>query len=180
MNAEKIWLKKCLSTEVYGGKKPWLGMAIRARLEPSKHAVMLVRKYQYHERVGHKWRALFTRSRLARCYGIFVGAKTEIGLGLRLPHPTSIIIGQAVRLGSNCAVFQNVTLGSRNNGDYKLGLQPKVGDDCTLFAGCKVIGAVNLGDGTKIGANAVMNKDSEPGSVWVGIPAREVRKKEEI
>lgn len=177
--AQREWYRRCVKSEVFGGKKPGIARFFRAYLEPSLHAVWLVRKYQYHSRVGHKQRAIFAKCRLARLYGIFVGANTEIDIGLRFPHPTSIIIGQAAKLGKNCTIFQNVTIGSRNTGDWKLGLQPEIGDKCTLFAGCKVIGAIKLGEGTKIGANTVMNKDSSKDSVWVGIPAREITKKEE-
>ena len=165
--------RELLRIEVYGGKKLGLLMRYdRRHRNPSTNAVYLLRTMQYYADRGWFGRIISRRAhlKLVRRYNIFVGMK-----GISFPHPTGIIIGQAVKIGERCKIFQGVTVGSRNNGDWKLSLQPHIGDNCTLFSGCAVIGAVTLGDRTIVGANAVMNRDSEPGSVWAGIPAREIK-----
>lgn len=168
--------KALIRHEVFGNRRLSLWQkARRMYREPSLAAVYRIRAFQYHvSRSGfwHRWRAGRHSAVLCRRFQIFVGSRTQIGRGLVLPHPTGIVLGQAVKIGENCRIFQHVTVGSRRNGDYKRGLQPNIGKDCTLFSGCAVIGDVTLGDGVQIGANAVMNKNALPGSVWAGVPAR--------
>jgi len=169
-----------VEAEVFHGKK--LSYFKKRRYladNPGADAVYLIRKMQYHAAQKgriHKWLANRAKVTLVRRYSIFVGFKTKIGKGLRFPHPTGIIIGQTVEIGENCSIFQNVTIGSRRSGDWKKGLQPHIGNNVSLFSGCAVIGAITLGDNVQIGANAVMNKDAAPDSIWAGVPAREIRR----
>ena len=51
---------------------------------------------------------------------------------------------------------------------------PILGDNVFIGAGAKIIGPVRIGDGAKIGANAVVLADFPPGATTVGIPARVV------
>jgi serine O-acetyltransferase len=82
-----------------------------------------------------------------------------IGRGLYLPHPSGIFINDMVIIGENVSIFQQVTLGEWH------GKAPVVHDNCALFAGAKVFGGVELGDASKVGANAVVNKDIPAGAV---------------
>ena len=166
-----------LDAEIFHGKKRSLSHLRKARQSAGTDAVYLIRLMQYHAACSGKWHAFRARqanTALIRRYGIFVGKNTKIGRGISFPHPNGIILGQAVIIGENCKIFQQVTLGSRHNGDFKRGWQPHIGNNVTLFAGCKLIGSIEIGDNAQIGANAVMNKDAAPGSVWAGIPAREI------
>jgi len=170
-----------LEKEVFG-KKPLSFWKRRRKLRynASADAVYLLRTMQYHaSQPGKRHKRLADRARMALIhrYNIFVGDKTVIGEGLKFPHPTGIIIGQAVEIGKNCRIFQGVTVGSRHNGDFKLKKQPHIGDDVTLFSGCGVIGAITVGDRVEIGANAVMNKDAPADTVWAGVPARQLSPK---
>ena len=181
MTAKENFLE-LVRAEAFGGKK--LSAMQRhtiLRDNPCADAVYLFRLMQYHAACTgrlHAYLAARAKVKLVRRNSIFVGYKTRIGKGLLLPHPACIILGQTVEIGENCKIFQNVTVGSRRNGEARFGLQPHIGNDVTLFSGCAVIGAVTIGDGVQIGANAVMNRDAASGSVWAGIPAREIVKKE--
>jgi serine O-acetyltransferase len=93
---------------------------------------------------------------------------SQIGGGLLLPHPNGIVIHPAVRIGPNCLIFQQVTLGT---GEPKPGV-PTVGGHVDIGAGAKLLGAVTIGDHARIGANAVVLSDVPPGGTAVGIPAR--------
>jgi serine O-acetyltransferase len=166
--------------ELFRGKKLSFFRRRKVLRNAGADAVYLIRLMQYHASCSgrfHAYMASRANTRLIRRYNIFVSKTTKIGKGLILPHPTGIILGQAVVIGENCKIFQQVTLGSRHNGDVKYGWQPHVGNNVTLFAGCKLIGNIEIGDGAQIGANAVMNRDAAPGSVWAGIPARELPRK---
>ena len=112
------------------------------------------------------------RRKLIRRYGIFIGENTRIGKGLKLPHPTSIIIGDGVVIEDNVTIFQNVTLGSKGIGANKY---PKVKNKATIFAGAKIFGDITLGDSCTIGANSVINIEVEPNSVYAGVPARRLK-----
>lgn len=89
----------------------------------------------------------------------------DIGPGLFIQHGFATIVS-AQRVGADCWINQQVTIGF----DENLGA-PVLEDGVTVSAGAIVIGKVNLGAGSVIGAGAVVTKDVPPGSVAVGVPA---------
>jgi serine O-acetyltransferase len=96
-----------------------------------------------------------------------VDIRTTFGDNLRLPHPTGVVIHGDVRIGDNCMVMQQVTIGQLASGGV-----PVLGSHVYIGAGAKVLGPVMIGDGAQVGANAVVLKDVPPGATAVGIPAR--------
>lgn len=86
----------------------------------------------------------------------------RIGGGLRLTHPTGIIVHPEAQIGVNCMIFHQVTLA----GPVVLGGHVDVG------AGAKLIGPLTVGDDAVIGANAVVTRDVPAGATVAGIPAR--------
>jgi serine O-acetyltransferase len=92
---------------------------------------------------------------------------TVIGPGLFISHGQGTILS-AERIGANLQVHQGVTIGW----DYRGERRPIIGDDVFIGAGAKVLGAVTVGDGARIGANAVVVSDVPPGATAVGVPAR--------
>ena len=88
-----------------------------------------------------------------------------------LPHPNGVVIHPEARVGVNCMIFQQVTLGTAGHGEAK-GRAPVVGGHVDIGAGAKILGGVTIGDHAKIGANAVVLCDVPPGATAVGIPAR--------
>jgi serine O-acetyltransferase len=113
--------------------------------------------------------------RLERCHNVHISPRTEFEADLLLPHPVSIVIGESVRLGRNVTIFQGVTIGSARSGDVAQGLQPVLGDNCTVFAGAVVLGGIRVGDNVTIGANAVVIRDVPDDCTVVGAPARIIR-----
>lgn len=97
----------------------------------------------------------------------------KFGAGLLLPHPSGVVVGYAVMAGERCTLLQQVTLGeSGANEALDSTGNPLLGDDVTVGAGAKVLGAVSLGKSSVIGANAVVLKSVPEGAVAVGVPAR--------
>ena len=92
---------------------------------------------------------------------------SQIGGGLLLPHPNGIVIHHGARIGPNCLIFQQVTIGTRA-GETML---PVIGGHVDIGAGAKVLGDVRIGDHACIGANAVVLKDVPAGKTAIGIPA---------
>jgi serine O-acetyltransferase len=93
-----------------------------------------------------------------------------IGPGLRLPHPTAIVIGQGVRIGANVTLYQSVTIGRSRPEAY-----PVVEDDVTIYPNSVVIGGITIGKGAVIGAGSVVRDDVPAGAVVAGNPARLIR-----
>lgn len=94
---------------------------------------------------------------------------TNIGFGARFagqprfPHGLNgIIISPYAIIGKNAYIFQQVTIGDDGIDCHNV---PVIGDNVTLYAGAKVVGKIHIGDGAKIGANAVVNFDVPPNSI---------------
>lgn len=102
--------------------------------------------------------------------GIQVPIGTQIGEGLKFFHHGCIIIAQSTKIGKNVSIHQGVTIGRVFAGPHA-GV-PTIGDNVVIFAGAKVLGSINVGDGAVIGANAVVVKDVPENAVVAGIPAK--------
>ncbi len=98
--------------------------------------------------------------------GTDIPLTTIIGGGLLMPHPNGIVIHPDVRIGPNCLIFQQVTLGVHRGG------VPTIGGHVDIGAGAKIVGPVTIGDHARIGMNAVVMIDVPQGGVAHGVPAR--------
>lgn len=95
----------------------------------------------------------------------------HIGGGLVVVHPYNILIGADVRLGEDCALFHEVTVGMGPRPGA-----PQIGSRVALFAGARVLGGVRIGDGSEIGANCVVTSDVPPASIVAPAPTRAIPK----
>lgn len=100
-----------------------------------------------------------------------IGRGAEFGPGLVFVHATGIVINGQVRGGANLTLEHQVTIGAERR------RIPTLGDDVFLGAGAKVVGRVTIGDGARVGANAVVVEDVQAYCTVVGIPARVVRRR---
>ena len=98
--------------------------------------------------------------------GAEIPLNCQIEGGLLLPHPNGVVIHPAARIGPNCLIFQQVTLGTRGGPEAPI-LQGHV----DVGAGAKILGGVVIGEHAQIGANAVVTKDVPPHAVAMGVPA---------
>ncbi len=98
--------------------------------------------------------------------GCVIGVRAQFGPGLVLIHPVGVVINSAVRGGRNVRIESGVVIGDNRGG------VPVLGDDVFIGSGAKVIGGVRVGDGARIGANAVVLHEVHAGTTVVGIPAR--------
>ena len=145
---------------------------VKAVLTDGTPALVLYRLMQCARRrrlVPLEW--IFNRMNSMFCDCI-IGRGTEFGPGLVLIHSTGIVINGAVRGGRNVLLEHQVTIGAERRH------APVLGSDVFVGAGAKIIGPVTIGDGAKIGANAVVVDDVPAHSTAVGIPARVVRRRE--
>ena len=109
--------------------------------------------------------ALASPWRLFRC--VYLPAAAELGPGLRLIHPQSILIAPTTRIGARCSLYQEVTLGSG-----PVPGSPRVGDDVMIFPGARLLGGITVGARVHVGANAVVARDVPDGATVAPQPAQ--------
>lgn len=97
----------------------------------------------------------------------------KIGNNLFLAHNgLGIVISSETKIGDNCKIYQNVTLGAGKDG------YPEIGDNVTIYSNSVVIGKIKIGDNSIIGACFFVNKDVEANTVVAGNPAKVIRRLE--
>jgi serine O-acetyltransferase len=99
--------------------------------------------------------------------GVEIPPSASFGPGLMIMHGSGIVVHPRTRAGRDCTIYQHVTLGSRS----VEGAPPVLGDRVTLFAGAVALGAIHLGSGSVIAANAVVVDDLPAGAVAVAAKA---------
>lgn len=93
--------------------------------------------------------------------------------GTKFAHPIGIVIAKDVKIGKNCVIFQNVTIGAGTDGKV-----PKIGNNVIFYANAIAFGDITIGDNVIIGAGCVVTKSIPENSVVVGNPARIIRQNE--
>ncbi|MFV0260116.1 MAG: serine O-acetyltransferase [Acidimicrobiales bacterium] len=114
----------------------------------------------------------FLNARIRNTYGIQLDYSTELGRRVVIDHQNGIVISGFCRIGDDCRLRQNVTMGIRSVGDAATGGAPVLGRGVDVGAGAVILGPITVGDGAVVGANAVVLRDVPPGSLAVGVPAR--------
>jgi len=109
-------------------------------------------------------------------FGSELAMGAEIAGGLYTPHPYGIVVG-AAKLGANVSILQNVTIGRRAAGHPG---DPILEAGVDVSAGAVIVGAVTIGEGATIGANAVVLKDVPQHSMALGVPAKIVAKQRDL
>lgn len=98
-----------------------------------------------------------------------------LGPGLSIAHRGTIVINGGARIGANCRIHADVNIGTEAG---KSDAAPIIGDNCYISPGAKIFGPIEIGPGTVIGANAVVNKSFPEGNQTLGgIPAKVISDK---
>ena len=101
-------------------------------------------------------------------HGIDVLPGARIAGGLRIEHPSGVVIGAGCIIDSNCTIMQGVTLGVKNvSRERNDNCYPVIGSNVIIGANASILGGITIGDGVKIGAHALILKDCLPGTIWV-------------
>ncbi|RFA12001.1 serine O-acetyltransferase [Subtercola boreus] len=109
-------------------------------------------------------------SQLARSLtGVEIHPGAIIGRRVFIDHGMGVVIGETARIGDDVLIYHGVTLGGV--GPVAGIRHPTVGDNVLLGAGAKLLGPIVIGDGSAVGANAVVLQDAPPHSLVVGVPA---------
>ena len=151
--------------------------AARSRIEvallyPGIHAV-------WAHRASHAlWQrdAVFTARALSQLTrfitNIEIHPGAQIGPRLVIDHGAGVVVGETAVVGADVLMYHGVTLGGTSLDRVRR--HPHVGDGVMIGAGAKVLGPIDVGSGTRVGANAVLVKSVAPGSVVVGVPGQVV------
>ncbi|WP_042730346.1 MULTISPECIES: serine O-acetyltransferase [Pseudomonas] len=118
---------------------------------------------------GRRMEALYLQARCNVVLGIDINPACRIGRGVLLDHGTGIVIGETAVVEDHVSILQGVTLGGtgKDSGDR----HPKVRTGVMIGAGAKILGNIEIGAGSKVGANSVVLKAVPPRTTVVGVPA---------
>jgi len=102
--------------------------------------------------------------------GIEIHPAARLGPGLFIDHGMGVVIGETAEVGENVTLLQGVTLGGTSLKREKR--HPTLGNNVVVGAGAAVLGAITVGDNSRIGAGSVVVRDVPPNAVVVGVPGR--------
>ena len=112
-------------------------------------------------------------------YSNHVPAGIQIGENTKFEHHwLGCVIHEKAIIGSNCKIFQNVTIGAKWSESSKCDGVPKIGNNVQIGCGAVIIGNITIGNDVYIGANAVVLNDISDNSIAVGVPAK-IRKRKD-
>ncbi len=121
-------------------------------------------------RAGLRWLARWMAHWGRWATGIEIHPGATIGRRVFIDHGMGVVIGETAEIGDDCTLYHGVTLGGTS---WKKGKRhPTLGRGVVIGAGAKVLGPIEIGDGAKIGSNAVVVRDVPADATAVGIPAR--------
>lgn len=151
---------------------------------PGLHALVLHRFAHGCWHAGFKWLGRFVSNFSRWMTGIEIHPAAKIGERVFFDHAMGVVVGETAEIGDGCTIYQGVTLGGTSlyKGEKR---HPTLGKDVVVGAGAKVLGGFTVGDGAKVGSNAVVTKPVPAGATAVGNPARIIQveadaKREEV
>jgi serine O-acetyltransferase len=138
---------------------------------PGFHAVWMHRAAHACWRGGFKWLGRWLSHWNRWLTGIEIHPGALIGNRVFIDHGMGVVIGETAVVGDGCTIYHGVTLGGTAlyKGEKR---HPTLGRDVVVGAGAKVLGGFEVGDGAKVGSNAVVTKPVPAGATAVGNPAR--------
>lgn len=142
---------------------------------PGVHAIIFHRVSHALSNKGFKWlaRVISTLSRFFTGIEIHPGAK--IGRRFFIDHGMGVVIGETAEIGDDCSIYHGVTLGGTS---WKKGKRhPTLGNNVVVGAGAKILGPIMINNNARIGSNAVVVKEVPEDTTIVGVPGRQVLKR---
>ena len=142
---------------------------------PGLKAVRMHRRSHALWRAGWKWWARRRSNRARHLTGIEIHPGATIGERFFIDHGMGVVIGETAEIGDDCTLYHGVTLGGTS---WQKGKRhPTLKNNVVVGAGAKVLGPITIGEGARIGSNAVVVKDVPPGATVVGVPGHVIQKR---
>lgn len=138
---------------------------------PGLHAIWLHRVAHWFWAHGLRWLGRLTSHVGRWLTGIEIHPAVVVGRRVFIDHGMGVVVGETAEIGDDCTIYQGVTLGGTSlyRGTKR---HPTLGRNVVVAAGAKVLGGFTVGDGAKIGSNAVVLKEVPAGATVVGVPGR--------
>jgi len=121
---------------------------------------------------GRKEMALYLQSRISEVYGVDIHPAARIGRGILIDHATSVVVGETAVIEDEVSLLHGVTLGGtgKQTGDR----HPKVRRGALIGANATILGNIEIGACSRVGAGSVVLRDVPPNTTVAGVPARVV------
>lgn len=121
---------------------------------------------------GRQAMALYLQSRTSEVYGVDIHPAARIGRGIMIDHATGVVVGSTAVIEDEVSLLQGVTLGGtgKETGDR----HPKVRRGALIGANATILGNIEIGQCSRVGAGSVVLRDVPPNSTVAGVPARVV------
>lgn len=143
---------------------------------PGLKAIRMHRRTHALWKAGFKWWARRRSNRARRITGIEIHPGAQIDDGFFIDHGMGVVIGETACIGPGCTLYHGVTLGGTS---WQKGKRhPTLEANVVVGAGAKVLGPVTIGEGARIGSNAVVVKDVPAGATVVGVPGHMVQRQQ--
>ncbi|MGE5027609.1 MAG: serine O-acetyltransferase [Betaproteobacteria bacterium] len=137
---------------------------------PGLHALLVHRLARRFWCWNLKWLARFVAHLGRWLTGIEIHPGAQIGRRVFIDHGMGVVVGETAEIGDDTTLYHGVTLGGTSWNKGKR--HPTLGKGVVVGAGAKILGPILVGDGAKVGSNAVVVKDVPAGATAIGIPAR--------
>ena len=152
--------------------------AARSKLEifftyPGIHAIWLYKIAHWFWIRNHFFTGSFISTLTRLLTGIEIHPGAKIGRRVFIDHGMGVVIGETAEVGDDVLIYQGVVLGGTSLERKKR--HPTIGSGVVIGSGAKIIGNIQIGDCSKVGAGSVVLKSAPMGSTVVGIPGRNVK-----
>lgn len=134
------------------------------------HALQSYRVTHYLWKKGRKALAIYLQNEISVAFDVDIHPAARIGCGIMLDHATGIVVGETSMIENDVSILQGVTLGGtgKEHGDR----HPKIREGVMIGAGAKILGNIEIGRYSKIGANSVVLQPIPEHATAAGVPAR--------
>ena len=137
---------------------------------PGLHALYIHKLARWFWLHGLRWLGRATSHFGRLLTGIEIHPGAQIGRRVFIDHGMGVVIGETAEIGDDVTLYHEVTLGGTSWAKGKR--HPTLGKGVVIGAGAKVLGPIIVGEGAKIGSNAVVVKDVPANATVVGVPGR--------
>ncbi|WP_150540299.1 serine O-acetyltransferase [Actinobacillus vicugnae] len=136
------------------------------------HAIQSYRVTHYLWQQGRKALAIYLQNEISVAFDVDIHPAAKLGCGIMFDHATGIVVGETAVIENDVSILQGVTLGGtgKEHGDR----HPKIREGVMIGAGAKILGNIEIGRYSKIGANSVVLQAVPDHATAAGVPARVV------
>lgn len=138
------------------------------------HALEVYRTAHWFWKSGRPSMALLLQSRISRRFSVDIHPSARIGEGVMIDHASGVVIGENAVIANGVSMLHGVTLGGAETADGQG--HPRVQQDVLLSVGATVLGDVEIGERSRVGAGSVVLESIPADSSAVGLPARVIQR----